>query len=203
MIIDSSSAARGLRSVLTHPLALAIKRPARDLLWLVKARRVRNPPMPAQVASMLFVCLGNICRSPFAERLAAARRPGIRCLSAGIKTTQSARSPTEACEAAATRGIWLDGHRPMTLTRQMVDEYDLVIVMEAGQLEQLRGLYPAAVPRLFLLPLFQSGAPRGYERYNIADPFSRPRSEYDECYDRIDRAVAGLLTALSSGVPVA
>lgn len=153
---------------------------------------------------MLFVCLGNICRSPFAEAI-AARRLGsesehlIRFASAGIKTRQAAEPPVEAREVAATFGVSLDGHRPQLLTRELMEAHDMVVVMESGQRDQLRAAYPDLERRVFLLSLFDDEAV-GLERYNIADPFALPRLVYEDCYLRVDRAVAALLATLSGAV---
>ena len=68
----SFPASRVLTAVLTHPLALALKRPARNVRWRIRGRGIANPPLPHRVSSVLFVCLGNICRSPFGALLATA-----------------------------------------------------------------------------------------------------------------------------------
>ena len=179
---------------------MAVRRPLREAWWWFKGMNVMNPPLPERVQSMLFVCLGNICRSPFAALIAARRLEQaedtrIRCASAGIRTTQAARSPHEAREVAAAFGVSLDEHRPQTLTRELVDEYDLIVVMELRQLETLREAYPDAVDRIVLLSLFDPDAGTPYERVNIQDPFSRPRDAFVSCYERIDRAVNALLLA--------
>ena len=191
---------RALTAMLTHSLAMALKRRARDLLWSLNEPKVKNPPIPLHVRSMLFVCLGNICRSPFAAHIASHQlavndAAGIRCDSAGIKTTQGGRSPGEACEVAAEYGVSLVHHRPQMLTRSLVDAFDMVVVMESSQLQELRISYPDAADRLFLLSFFEVGL-AGYERYNIPDPFSQPRTAYEACYRRIDGAVSRLIAAV-------
>lgn len=188
---------RAITWVLTHRLSLAVKRPMRNVLWAFKGERLVNPVLPAKVESILFVCLGNICRSPFAEALAVQRLGELRvrdfrCASAGIKTHQGGRAPQNACDVAATFGLSLTSHRPQTLTADLMNAYDLVVVMEASQLDEVRRVYPQASARLFLLSLFDRAA-TGYERYNIADPFSQPRKTFEMCYERIDRAVTQLL----------
>jgi protein-tyrosine phosphatase len=180
---------------------MAAKRTARDLWWHVRGRGVQNPPLPAEVRSILFVCLGNICRSPFAELIAARQLDAlglahIRCASAGIRATQAAAPPGDACAVARKFGISLAAHRPQLLTRDLVNAHDMVIVMEMAQLAQLRAAYPDAADRLFLMPLFEGDERSGYDGYNIADPFSLPRTAYEVCYRRLDRAVASLITAI-------
>jgi protein-tyrosine phosphatase len=150
----------------------------------------------------LFVCLGNICRSPFAAVLAERRFrelgvTGIHCASAGISTRQSNRAPEYACEVAeAAYGVSLRDHRPQTMTRELADTFDLIVVMEAGQLEQLRAAYPYARARTVLLSLFDADGVPAYQRYHIDDPFSQPRAAFEASYRRIDRAVSRLIEAL-------
>ena len=158
-----------------------------------------NPPLPGAFTSIIFVCLGNICRSPFAallmeRRLTDVNVVGIRCASAGIRTTQSGRSPDEACNAAAPYGLSLENHRPQTLTRELVDSHDVIVVMDAAQLLELRTSYPDAADRILLLSLFDPEL-SAYERYNILDPFARSRADFDRCYGRIDRAISNFLAS--------
>jgi protein-tyrosine-phosphatase len=191
---------RAITYVLTHPAAMRVKQPVRDLVWRVKGNGVENPAIGEGARSLLFVCLGNICRSPFAARacarvLAAHGVTDVTCESAGIRTTQAARSPQDACEAAARVGVSLDDHVPLQLTRELVEKFDVIVVMEAVQLESLRASYPEAANRIVLLPLFAGDHRGGYARYNIADPFGQPAAAFDACYERIREALTGLLHA--------
>lgn len=185
--------------MLRHPWTMAAKNRVKDLLWTIKGRYVVNPPLPAPVHSILFICLGNICRSPFAAHLAAKRLAewgvaSIRCDSAGISARQANEVPAFARDVAnRDYGLALAGHRPKRLSRELVDAVDLVVVMEAGQLESLRATYPDAAPKMVLLSLFDDAAASPLERFHIADPFSQPREAFVACFARIDRATTRLL----------
>ncbi len=188
---------RVIRAVLTHPVVMACKLPVRDAIWTLRGGTISNPTLPASVVSMLFVCKGNICRSPFAAAL-AERRAGsqqIVCRSAGLDVSQAARAPREACDAAARYGIPLGAHRPTPLTAEAIQANDMTIVMEAAQLALLRSLYPSFSSRFFLLPLFDGSRSAGYQRYNIADPFGQPLDSFVSCYQRIDRVLDDLFAA--------
>lgn len=197
-----SVAERAITAVLTSAPATAIKRAIRDVKWSVKGSGLTNPPWPSRVESIVFVCLGNICRSPFAavlteKKLAEAGRSDIRCESAGIRANQAGRAPEEACAVAGEYGLSLQEHRPTKLTRELIDRHDLVVVMEVPQLEQLRQSYPDAASRIVLLSLLDPESPAGYQRYHITDPFMQPRTAFEACYRRIDRATSNLLRQLS------
>lgn len=193
-------AARALTFLLTHPAAMRVKRGLRDLAWVIKGRSVRNPPLPRRPRSILFVCLGNICRSPFAAArtrrlLADAGFSDVTCGSAGIRVGQAARPPREACEAAARVGVTLESHEPLQLTCKLVRSFDIVVVMEHAQMVALRTDYPEAADRIILLSLFGGNHRSVAARYDISDPFGHPLPVFDDCYARIDGAVRGLLKA--------
>jgi protein-tyrosine phosphatase len=199
---------RNLRSlaktVLAHPVVMRLKPRLRSVWWTLKGRGVENPPLPDRLTSVLFVCLGNICRSPFASELAKRLlrdlgRVDVLCSSAGIRPSQDHRSPDEACRVSLTYGVSLDDHVPRALTSEMMASHDMVVVMEHSQFVQLRAAYPARRDRIFLLSLFDDAARNAFERFNIADPFGKPLLVYQECYTRIDRALRRCLAGEDKG----
>jgi protein-tyrosine-phosphatase len=129
------------------------------------------------------------------RKMLAAGDADVRCASAGIRTTQAARPPLHAREAARRSGLSLEAHLPIQVTRELLDDFDVIVVMEARQMESLRGAHPHAADRIVLLPLYDRDTYDGYERYNIADPFGRPPAAFDACYERVQRALAGFLQA--------
>ena len=153
---------------------------------------------------MLFVCQGNICRSPFAAARAAdllsqAGLPGDPvCVQAGIKATQAARAhrgkPTRPPRSSVSR---FAGHRPLQLTQTQIAKFDVTITMDATQMRALGEQYPRMAGRIFLLSLLDPSARGGYERYNIADPFGQPAASKRRCYQRIDAALNALVPRLT------
>jgi protein-tyrosine phosphatase len=186
-----------LHRLLTHPLMMAVKRPVKDALWRLRGRALVNPPAPDRIRSILFVCKGNICRSPFAalrtrQLLRQMDIGGVVCDSGGLDTTQAARPPKEACAAAAQYGVSLDAHRPMQVTLDIIARYDLTIVMESTHLLAMRHRYPDFTTRIVLLPLLNDQA-AGYVRYNIADPYGQPLIVFQSCYEQMDQALSNLI----------
>lgn len=185
-----------IRWTLAKPAVQRARRALRDVRWSLQAASLRNPSLPEPPRSVLFVCLGNICRSPFAAAL-VRRRLGagstVVVSSAGLRTTQAARPPVEACRAAKRFGISLERHEPVQVTERLICDADLIVVMEAAQLVEVRQAYPAAAGRVVLLPLYEQDSLGPYDRHHIADPFGQPAAMFDACYERIAGALDSML----------
>ncbi len=148
---------------------------------------------------ILFVCHGNIIRSPFAEHLARARAPSvldgrIDFASAGF-IGPGRPSPPEALEAARLWGIDLSPHRSRLLSRDEVSRAGLVFVVEPRQRHAVRRLGCPASRVLLLGDL----DPEPVATREIVDPFGRPGAVLLESYRRIVRCVDALLGALATG----
>lgn len=206
MAVDLETFRPALGRLARHPLLRRARGAARDAWWSIRGRAVRNPALPAAPRRLLFVCQGNICRSPFAALLAARELQavgieGVECVSAGYRVSQEASSPEAARRAASAFNVSLQEHRPTALHEELVSSSDAVLVMEPAHLERVRRSYPAHRHRIHLLSLFEPVAsrPGGYARYAIADPYGQPVEVFEACYERITRAVRGLVSAISGG----
>jgi len=147
--------------------------------------------------SLLFVCKGNVCRSPYAagafQKLCTARIGRmLRIDSAGFAGPGRASPPT-AVAAAAARGLDLSAHRSRPLTAGRVNAASLVIVMDGEQASAVRRRFGVPDDRIVYLGDLDS-AP--IERREIEDPMDKPRSVFDAVYARIDRCLEAWLSAL-------
>jgi len=144
---------------------------------------------------VLYICLGNVCRSPYAEvasrRDAALWYPSVPIwLSAGF-IGPDRPSPPLAIEVAAERGAPLDVHRSQAVTRDHVFDSDLIVVMEAYQAEELAVRFGRR-RRVVVLGDFD---PEPIAMRTIPDPWNKAREEFVTSYERIDRCLAALAAA--------
>jgi protein-tyrosine-phosphatase len=177
----------------------------KDIFWGFKGRGIQNPELPEKVESIMFVCMGNICRSPFAEKLMKKileerGMEAIRVSSSGLIVKEPTPSPGGAIEAGKSFGVDLTGHISTQLTSEMVDNSDMILAMEPWQWEELKELYPDKTNKIFLLSLFEDsngGNINPYLKYNITDPYGRGVSQFVACYNRIENCLIGILSNIS------
>jgi protein-tyrosine phosphatase len=149
------------------------------------------------VKSILFVCKGNICRSPFAESIAdkiALKRSLKKVVSssAGLQVPISLGSPHEVLEVAEKFGVNLNAHKSNGITSRLAESSDMIVAMETWHVKRLREMFPMHGDKIFLLPLFESKNRRwkwSYERYNISDPYGKSLPYFQECFHRIERCI--------------
>ncbi len=150
--------------------------------------------------TILFVCLGNICRSPMAEgllKLKLAERglaERYRVRSAGIIAGRDHVAPLEAVRAAAEHAVDLAGHLSTPLTAALLRESDLVVAMDRMNAEHILNLVPELAPRLRLLNQLAAGA----RSFDVPDPIGCPIEVYRESYRQIAAGVEGLVATLAA-----
>jgi len=153
---------------------------------------------------ILFVCLGNICRSPTAEGVmrALVAQAGladeIELDSAGTGSWHVGEGPDARASAAArARGIELAGVARQ-VRREDFESYDLIVAMDAENRAQLRALAPdeQARSRLRLLREFDP-ANAGAKDLGVPDPYYGAAGGFEEVLDIVQAACAGLLDEVS------
>lgn len=150
-------------------------------------------PPPRRV---LYICLGNVCRSPYAE--VASRRDAalwsspspVWCSAGFIGPDRPA--PPLAIDVAAARGAPLDAHRSQVVTRELVLESDLIVVMEAYQAEELAVRYG----RRRGVVVLGDVDPKPISTRTIPDPWNKAREDFVASYERIDRCLAALAASM-------
>jgi len=156
---------------------------------------------------VLFVCTGNICRSPTAEavvrrHLAAAGLDGrFEVDSAGTGDWHAGEPPDKrARRAAARRGYDLERLRARALAQEDFDRFDLIVAMDRGHLNHLKAhTPPGARARLALFLDFLETAeavPR-----DVPDPYYGGVDGFELMLDLIEGGAAGLIAALRCEIP--
>jgi protein-tyrosine phosphatase len=150
---------------------------------------------------LLFVCMGNICRSPTAEGVMRSllREQGledeIEIDSAGTGDWHVGDPPdARATEAARRRGVVLEGAARQVRPRDF-EHYDLLLAMDRENLRELRTFSPDndAAGKARLLRSFDPTAPPGA---GVPDPYYGGPDGFETVLDQVEAACRGLLDEL-------
>jgi low molecular weight protein-tyrosine phosphatase len=160
---------------------------------------------------VLFVCLGNICRSPTAEGVMralvsdAGLEGRIELDSAGTGSWHVGSAPDERASAAARgRGISLEGSARQ-VREQDFREFDLLLAMDGENLRELREQAPGEQERakVRLLREFDPASAGGGEagsasegELDVPDPYYGAPGGFEEVFDLVHAACAGLLAQI-------
>jgi protein-tyrosine-phosphatase/predicted ATP-grasp superfamily ATP-dependent carboligase len=140
---------------------------------------------------IIFVCQGNICRSPFAERLLRARVSHSRITigSAGMMPQPGRPSPALALQAAAAHGVDLTLHRSAWLTRDMANSASLLVVFDdVNRSAVLDRHLELEVPIILLGDVAGIG--------EVPDPVGGDAAVFGRVYDQIAVAIAELASLM-------
>jgi protein-tyrosine-phosphatase len=151
---------------------------------------------------VLFVCSGNVCRSPFAEvglrrELAAAGHRGIAVSSAGTLGLRDRPPSRHAVQVARERGLDVSQHRSRPLHRGALRMADLVIVMELAHRQMIEDRWPEEAGKVRLLREYESPDGMAPAR-DLFDPIGRPIEDYRTCAAVMERCVRNLARQLGA-----
>jgi len=170
-------------------VAQFLRRELWPLLWmfpplrLYMAARAARAVRPAR--RVLFVCKGNICRSPFAEQyLRGLALPGIEVDSAGHYPQDGRSSPAAAVAAAKEFGVELAEHRSHTLSAEQVRWADVILIFDEEHDRAVRRAFPDAAGKIHYLGLLAQGW-----HIQIRDPMGRDTAAFMRGYRQIQTAL--------------
>lgn len=150
--------------------------------------------------SVLFVCMGNICRSPTAEGVfralleARGLTDKIRVDSAGTHAFHVGNPPdARSQEVARAHGYDLSAQRARQLQAEDCQTFDYILTMDQSNFERVMRLCPN--PKATVAPLL-SYAPETY-RLDVPDPYYGGERGFEEVLGLIEKACENLLTKLN------
>ena len=144
--------------------------------------------------SVIFVCLGNICRSPLAEGIAKniveQKALHVRVASAGTGSWHAGEAPcTNSIKVAQKNGIDISSFRASQITKQELGEFDIVIALDESNYADLKKL---GAKNLYKLGEF------GYNNQDVPDPYFFNGFEgFDKVYEMIEICVSKMFEELA------
>ena len=159
---------------------------------------------------LLFVCLGNICRSPAAEGVMRrlVEREGlagrIECDSAGTYGGHAGELPDHRMRrAASARGYDLNHHRARQVRTEDFDRFDMILTMDDSNYERVHRLAPSATAaqKIFRMTDFcrrGPGAPHP-DANHVPDPYYEGAEGFEKVLDLLEDACGGLLASIRDG----
>lgn len=148
---------------------------------------------PKRIECLVFVCRGNVCRSPYAE--SAAKALGFCAVSCGVDVRYSAPAEANAVRAALLRGKDISGHMSRSILDLKIQKTDYLVAMDLSVLSVLRDVASRVGCQVTLIGLW--GNPPVKE---VEDPYGMSVRAFIDCYEKIDRALDGLLKCIEAGM---
>ncbi len=150
------------------------------------------------VQSVLFVCLGNICRSPLAEgvfrKLSEAEGVAVRIDSAGTGDWHLGHAPDKRAQAvAAKHGMDISGLRARLVTPEDFTAFDHIVAMDSSNLANLEAMRPAGAAAELSRLLDHAGGG------DVPDPYTGDAAGFEETLRLVEAGARGLLERVAGG----
>ena len=140
---------------------------------------------------ILFVCTGNICRSPMAEGYfrslcEKSKRSDINVVSAGTYAGNTFPASSQAVRIMSDYGIDISKHKSQQITKELLNVSDLTVVMTRTHKERILAAFKPVSSKVFLLHEFDSGIK------DVFDPFGGNHDIYNSCFSEMKKALDNL-----------
>jgi protein-tyrosine-phosphatase len=148
------------------------------------------------IPRLLFVCSGNICRSPLAEAMAKAAltAAGIEAVvqSCGTSALTGQRAEDGARSAAADLGLLLDAHRAQPITRDLITAASLVVCVTDRHRDHVRQFFPYERAKIVS---FDELTGLG----DIPDPYGGDAADYRALRDQLEKGMPTIIDRIKVG----
>jgi protein-tyrosine phosphatase len=143
--------------------------------------------------TLLFVCHGNICRSPFAEWYARQELDnrgieGVTVDSTGFQSPSDPTSPQDAVTMARNWDVDLTSHRSVQTDVESLEMADLVLLMDYKNYHDMTTTFPEFTDRIFFLRLFDHA-----EEMELTDPYKNGTDAFETVYEQITHCIDAML----------
>lgn len=137
---------------------------------------------------ILFICSGNICRSPMAEgylrySIPPKYKTKVQITSAGTLGIENSPASFESVKVMQEQGIDISSHRSSGLSAQKVSNSDLILTMAKEHFDYIKNTFNPPQKKLHLLGEFGTASPCEYN--SIPDPIGSDMDTYKECQKKI------------------
>ena len=137
--------------------------------------------------SVLFVCTANVCRSPMAmaifRNLVQGDQEDWEVASAGTWAIEGVPVTSKALFVLQSKGLDISDHRSQTVSRELIDRFDLILTMEKNQKEALSAEFPQRARRIFLLSEMIGLV------YDVPDPIGKPLIDFQNTVNEIEQTL--------------
>ena len=150
--------------------------------------------------NVLFVCTGNICRSPIAEglfRRLLGNRRDIEVASAGVHAVRGQPPSLYAVQVCEEEGVDISGLRSQPVTPALIDRATHIFAMTGAHLETIQMLFPHGGEKSFLLREFEEPGTTVWR--DVPDPIGLGRDVYEDCARTIKNALPSVLAFVEQG----
>src|SRR5438270_55037 len=152
------------------------------------------------VKSVLFVCTGNICRSPIAEglfRRLLGNRKDIEVVSAGVHAVRGQPPSLYAVQVCEDEGVDISGQRSQPISSSLVDRATHIFAMTGGHVETIQTQFPQSADKTFLFREFEEPGTTVWR--DVPDPIGLGREVYEDCAHIIKNALPSVLAFVEQG----